>query len=301
MISKENIIEKVKEILETKTSLKKDSNGSYTGEIYVDYRDIHVEDEKTLASLCEKSLDEIYDYISECSCDADAEEYNCISSIVEQYLSKEELDEYGYIVDDFIRDNVYFELPSDFIWSTPVLTNILITAYEDWNVEYTENTIYRDSDDDTLKIGNGGVKWLIEQQGYSVEKFEEELNIEEKPFSNEFYKTVYDELLNTTTSLNALVVSTRMTLREFINLKQSLADKTLKAFKIDKSCDIGLVDFWQGSGSMLAITLEKDLEIPLENISDIYCDSSFCYGIGNIYGHDSYSYWTEVKYNIVTA
>ena len=293
-----NVIEKVKKILDKETSLRKNSDGCYIGEIYIDYRDMYITDEKTLVDLSEKGEDAVFDYIHECMCGADCHELNYIEGIIEESLTEEEYDEYEDEITKFIEDNIYFELPDDFVWGSEVLVNIVITAYDDWNVEFTENSLYED-DEDKTRLGSGGIRWLIEQQGYSAEEFESELNIQNKPFSNKFYETVYEELLNTTSSLNALVVSTKMTLKELIQLKEAHKKKTLKSFKIDKTCDIGLVDFWQGAGSLLNIKLDKDLEIPLENIDDICCDSSFSYNIGNIYGHDDCSYWTEVKYEAV--
>lgn len=295
-----NIIEKIKEILDKETSLRKNSDGCYVGEIYIDYRDMYITDKKTLADLSKEGEDAVFEYIHECTFEADIDEINYIRNVIKESLTEEEYDEYEDEITKFIEDNIYFELPDNFVWGSEVLVNIVITAYEDWNVEFTENSLYEDEDDeDKTRLGYGGIRWLIEQQGYNVEDFESEIDIEDKPFSNKFFETVYDELINTTTSLNALVVSTKMTLKELIELKEAHKKKSLKSFKIDKTCDIGLVDFWQGAGSLLNIKLDKDLEIPLENIDDICCDSSFSYNIGNIYGHDGYSYWTEVKYEAI--
>lgn len=295
-----NVIEKVKEILDTKTSLRKNSDGCYAGEIYVDYEDMYISDKKTLSDLSKEGEDAVFEYIHECTFEADIDEINYIRNVIKESLTEEEYDEYEDEITKFIEDNIYFELPDNFVWGSEVLVNIVITAYDDWNVEFTGNSLYEDEDDeDKTRLGYGGIRWLIEQQGYNVEDFESEIDIEDKPFSNKFFETVYDELINTTTSLNALVVSTKMTLKELIELKEAHKKKSLKSFKIDKTCDIGLVDFWQGAGSLLNIKLDKDLEIPLENIDDICCDSSFSYNIGNIYGHDGYSYWTEVKYEAI--
>ena len=295
-----NVIEKVKEILDKETSLRKNSDGCYVGEIYIDYRDMYITDKKTLSDLSKEGEDAVFEYIHECTFEADIDEINYIRNVIKESLTEEEYDEYEDEITKFIEDNIYFELPDNFVWGSEVLVNIVITAYDDWNVEFTGNSLYEDEDDeDKTRLGYGGIRWLIEQQGYNVEDFESEIDIEDKPFSNKFFETVYDELINTTTSLNALVVSTKMTLKELIELKEAHKKKSLKSFKIDKTCDIGLVDFWQGAGSLLNIKLDKDLEIPLENIDDICCDSSFSYNIGNIYGHDGYSYWTEVKYEAI--
>ena len=295
-----NVIEKVKEILDTKTSLRKNSDGCYAGEIYVDYEDMYISDKKTLSDLSKEGEDAVFEYIHECTFEADIDEINYIRNVIKESLTEEEYDEYEDEITKFIEDNIYFELPDNFVWGSEVLVNIVITAYDDWNVEFTGNSLYEDEDDeDKTRLGYGGIRWLIEQQGYNVEDFESEIDIEDKPFSNKFFETVYDELINTTTSLNALVVSTKMTLKELIELKEAHKKKSLKSFKIDKTCDIGLVDFWQGAGSLLNIKLDKDLEIPLENIDDICCDSSFSYNIGNIYGLGDSDYWTEVEYEAI--
>ena len=294
------LVKRIREIIEKETSLEKNADGTYTGEIYVDYRDMYIEDKDTLAELSEKGEDAVYDYIMDCSVECDVYEYSGIEETVKGRFTKDELEEYEDEIGDFIRDNIDFVLPEEFVWGSEVLVNIIITAYEDWNYEFTKNEIWRD-DDDKMRLCDGGIMWLIQQQGYSVEEFENEINTENVPFTNNLFDSIYNEILNTTTSLNALVISTKMTLRELIDLKKSHENKTLKSLKIDKSCDVGLVDFWQGAGSVLDIKLEKDLEIPLENIYEICSDSSYHYNIGNIYGHDSYSYWTDVKYSVVEA
>lgn len=267
----------IERILDTKTCLKKDSEGFYVGEICIDSDDMHIEDSKLLKELANKNLDGIYDFISDCLDNYLMDEYSYLYEIVEKYLDNETYELYSYEIQDFIREKVYFNAPQDFILGSEVLVNIIITAFDDWNTEFTENAFFRDEDnEDRIILGNGGLKWLIKQQGYNVKDFEDELNTANVPFSNKFFESIYNEIENTTTSLNALVVSTKMTLRELVELKEAFNNKTLKSFKIDKTCDIGLVDFWQGAGGLLDIALENDLVIPIENIDRICCDTEFC-------------------------
>lgn len=295
-----NLTKKIEKILDSELNLKKDSSGQYIGEIYMDDNDMYIEDKQTLSTLCEKGEEAIYECIRECSVDCDIHEYSHIREVVKKHFTTEELDKYENEIDDFITDRVTFVLPEDFVWGSEVLVNIVISGYDDWNVDFSQNCIFKD-DDDKFKLADGGIKWLIEQQGYNPKDFEKELNESNTPFSNKFYSTVYNELLNTTTSLNSLVTSTKMTLREFMKLKTLHEKKELKSLTLDKNCDIGLVDFWLGAGSVLEICLDKKLEIPLENIYQIDIDSSFNYGIESIYGMNEYDYWTEVKYSILVS
>ena len=162
-----------------------------------------------------------------------------------------------------------------------VLVNFVITAYDDWNYEFTRNKIYDG------KLLDGGLKWLIEQQGYSAEEFEEDLL--NASFRNDFFKSVYNEIINTTTQMNALVASFKISLANFNKLRE-IRERETKPIELPKKSKIGLVDFWQGAGSMLGIKLEKDLLLPHENINDIDIDENFNYSICEIYGLDISDY-----------
>lgn len=284
------IINKVKDILINNTNLEY-RDGHFYGEIYVDCRDMYIEDKETLKEYIKGGREYIEEQLMNILCECDSEDFGYVHQIVRENLSKEEYEENFDIIQDYLIDNISFYLPSEFIWGTEVPTNILITAYDDWNFEFTQNTFHK------KQLLEGGVSWLIQQQGYKVSDFEDEVFNKEE-FSNIFFKSLYQEIIDTTTDLNALTVSVKMTLKEFIDMKESLENKTLKELQISKYCDIGLVDFWLGAGGVLEIALEKDLVIPLENIYQIDCDYNFCYGISEIYGHDCNSYW---NYNLVLA
>lgn len=301
-MNKDNVIERVRVILDKETSLSKDSKGYYTGEIYIDYRDMYVEDKETLTSLSEKGVDGIQEYIIDCAYDAGLYELDYVKNLVKEKFSEEELSEYEDFIDDFIDEYVSFKVPEDFVWGSELLVDILISGYNDWDYDFSNNILYKDDEDnDRLKLADGGIKWLIEQQGYTAKQFEDEVNIENTPFTNKFFSTVYDELLNTTTSLNTLTVSVKMTLRELVKLKEHFNNKTLKCLKIKKDCNIGLVDFWLGAGSVVNICLEKDLVIPFENIYKICSDSTFSYNIGNIYGYYIDDYCTDFEYDTMNV
>ncbi|MBQ3423329.1 MAG: hypothetical protein IJH34_17115, partial [Romboutsia sp.] len=200
--------------------------------------------------LSESGEDAVYDYIDSCYFNSEIDENDYILDVIKSKFTDKELEEYEDYINDFVVDNIGFVFPKEFIWDSEVLVNITITGYNDYDYDFSHNTFYKDDNGDS-RLCNGAIKWLIEQQGYNVNDFEKELNIVDMPFTNEFFSSVYNEILNTTTSLNSLVVSTKMTLKELIDLKKSHSNSNFKTLKVGKNCDIGLVDFWQGAGSVL--------------------------------------------------
>ena len=92
-----------------------------------------------------------------------------------------------------------------------------------------------------------------------------------------------------------------MSLREYFDLVEGFENKSIKEIKIDKRCDVGLVDFWLGAGGTLNITLDKDLVIPIENIDRIDYDGNFCYGLSDTYGMSMNDYWNDTKFSVSMA
>lgn len=292
-MNKEQIILKVKEILNSKTNLTKISEDEYEGEVYVDYSDMYLESDM-LKEYIQKGREYLEDDMTHWLCDYDTHEYDYILGVIKDNIGDDVYEEFYDDILDYINDNVHFSFPSDFVWGTEVPVNILVTAYDDWNYEFTHNT-FQDG-----KLLDGGVKWLIQQQGYRVEDFEREV-FHESEFSNTFFKSLYQEIIDTTSDLNALTVSIRMKLKDYFNLVEDFENKRLKELKISKYCDIGLVDFWLGAGGTLSIALDKDLVIPIENIYRIDYDKNFCYGISEIYGMDMNDHWTDVNFSMTIA
>ena len=292
-MDKNQVILKVRDILDTKTGLNKISELEYEGEIYVDYQDMYL-DKDSLKKYTQKSREYLENDIISWTCESDTYEYDYILKVIEDNLEQDIYDEFYDDILDYIIDNVHFSFPSDFVWGTEVPVNILITAYDDWNYEYTNNTYYKG------KLLDGGVKWLIQQQGYNVKDFEREVFSDEK-FSNKLFESLHQEIIDTTTDLNALTVSIKMSLREYFDLVEGFENKSIKEIKIDKRCDVGLVDFWLGAGGTLNITLDKDLVIPIENIDRIDYDKNFCYGISDTYGMSMNDYWNDTKFSVSMA
>ena len=125
--------------------------------------------------------------------------------------------------------------------------------------------------------------WLINQQGYTEEQLQQAYEL-----NNSFLKSIENEMENVTTSMNALTFFVNMTFKDYINLKEKIAENKEYIIKIPKKAECGLVDYWHGAGSLLSIELEKPVEIPAKYIWTINLDDNIgSYGVGEIYGDDS--------------
>lgn len=66
--------------------------------------------------------------------------------------------------------------------------------------------------------------------------------------------------------------------------------KNRKYLVLDKEVNCGLIDFWNGSGSLLELKLEKDVKLPIKFVHEISPDSCYKWGFKNIYGCDDSFY-----------
>lgn len=295
---KNNILEeRIKEIIEKKLFLKKNADGTYLNEVYIKHHEMHITDTNTLVKLSEGGKEAVYEYLDELYMLNYDNEINYIESLIREHLGEDEFFKNKDIIYEFITDNISIVFPDRFVWSSPVCVNLIIEAFNESEVDFTRNC-FSECDKNNLVLKNGSIKWLINQQGYSVDEFNKEACLK-NTFSNNFYSSIFNELSEATSSMNALTVSFIMALKDVIELKELLNDKKFSAFKLDKKCNLGLVDFWSGTGSMLSIKLENNLVIPIKNIFNVSIDSAFEYGLSDIYGIDNFCYWNEVPYEII--
>ena len=129
--------------------------------------------------------------------------------------------------------------------------------------------------------------WLAKTQGYSKEDFEKSINLINEDLSkSRFLESVYDELENCTSHMNALVFLKKMTLKEYLET----LDNPHKPIHITKDIRCGLFDKWMGAGGLLDIRLEKDIDIDPSNIHEVVVDELFKYNIHDVYGVTD-SFW----------
>lgn len=295
-ITEENLVSEISSILDSKFNLDK-KEGYYFGELYLDYSDYDV-DYSTLLEILknedprESALEKLNEWhLNYCDC-----EYDYILNEIKNIIGDDNWNGFEHKIIDYVHENVCFDFPSDFLWNADILTNIVIDAYNESNEDFTNNTMYEG------ELLEGGIKWLIQQQGYKVEDFEKEVEELENSeggfeFSNKFFNSVNEELFNATYSMNQLTLFVKMTLEDVIKIKEQVKEGNLKEIQISKDVNLGLMNPWNGSGSMLEIVLEKDIIIPKEFIFTVNYDGGDGYGAQEIYGLGD-DYWTQSKIEV---
>jgi hypothetical protein len=286
----------------------------FYGEIYADYRDEFSDENISdiLKSNCpqerfnEIMFDSYFDYEWELKSDV-------IQFVINELEDNEEIRcaEITDLIQAYCDEHIYFNYPYQHYLDQEVCIDILVDT-GDLNFDYTLNSVYPhyNSNIEDEIDERASLVWLSSQQGYNKEQLEKALK-EEMYSGSKFLKSVREEVLNASTSMNCLTFLAKMTLRDAIKLQERIKeDKKLKSdgswydpknrlgtdfITIDKSVECGLFDTWNGGGSMLEIVLEKDIQLPLKYIDSIEVDSCSTrgYGVADVYGLDS-SPWRDV-------
>ena len=190
-----------------------------------------------------------------------------------------DLGEKGIEIDDtvceIIIDNVKINYPTEhFLNNTELYVNIGLDT-GDGNYDYTLNGYDKVYDESSML-------WLALQQGYTREEYENVI-LEEEFTISDFLESAYYEVTNSTTDIGKLTFFVKMTLGELIELREVINQKKDFTITLDKNTYGGLVDIWNGAGSVLGLKLEKDIVIP-SDILTIEVDGENGYSIENIYG-----------------
>jgi hypothetical protein len=286
----------------------------FCGEIYADYRDEFSDENISdiLKSNCPQErfngimFDSYFDYEWELKADV-------IQFVINELEDNEEIRcaEITDLIQAYCDEHIYFNYPYQHYLDQEVCIDILVDT-GDLNFDYTLNSVYPhyNSNIEDEIDERASLVWLSSQQGYNKEQLEKALK-EEMYDGSKFLKSVREEVLNASTSMNCLTFLVKMTFRDAIKLQERIKeDKKLKSdgswyepenrlgtdfITIDKSVECGLFDTWNGSGSTLEIVLEKDIQLPLKYIDSIEVDSCSTrgYGVADVYGLDS-SPWRDV-------
>jgi len=292
-VTQEQVIERVKDILTTKTCLAEKDDGTYESEIYVDYRDEL--DKKTIEKIFENNnpKEMFEDTISEGYLNSEFENENDVNEIVKENFDDAEngffYDEHEDFIRDWIRERLRFKYPHDHYLRQDVYIDIIANT-GDGNYDYTINNLF--GNDCCECDANSSVIWLLKQQGYTKRQITRFIKKEDFQGSK-FLESVYTECLNTSSSMNALSFFVSMTLGEYFDLHNTIKLKNKSSRKkiiLEKGTPCGLYDPWNGAGSLLEINLEKDVVLPLKFLDSALPDGHRGYGIVSIYGMDS-SFW----------
>lgn len=305
-----DIKELVKDYLAENHAREKKEDGNYHFEIYVDYRDEI--DDSTAQEILES--DSSYDILIEKLWDwYQEQEWDIIDDLVDDFKKKvdpellEDADiiEDGNLDDGDIREElmniVCVDYPEDWALSQEFCFNIIISNGDD-NYDFWLNEHIVDEDGKVDENAEkAGLVWLAKQQGYTLEEVIEALNSnptiqQMKPFLSSINNEVYNGY-----GCEALIFCVKMTLGQAIKLKEKMKENPNGSIVLDKRATCGLFNLWDGSGSILDISCEKDIEIPFENIWKFYVDkrrSNRYDSIHNVYGTDGSlwkNYLKEIK------
>lgn len=280
---------------------EKKEDGNYHFEIYVDYRDEI--DDSTASEIIENDypqdvlMQKFREWYEE-------QEWDIIDNLVDDFkdrvdpklLEDANIIEDGNLDDEDIReefmDIVYVDYPEDWALSQEFCFDIIVSNGDD-NYDFWLNEHIVDEDgkiDENAE--KAGLVWLAKQQGYTFEELVKILKSEYVEEPKTFLETVQQEVANGY-GCEALTFCVKMTLGQAIKLKEKMKENPNGSIVLDKRATCGLFNLWDGSGSILDIICEKDVEIPFENIWKFYIDESRSDrydSIHNVYGTDD-SLW----------
>lgn len=287
------IIERIKDIIKKHMYMKQDEQGYFHSDIYVDYRDGLNDDNIKDIIEADNKMDAFYDtldqYVTECI----IYEENEFMRIMGNNWDEETYGEF-YEYEDFIRDwmfdNVYFNFPYDHYLKDTIQVNLVVDT-GDGNYDYTLNNFlsYNASEDEYKEIEEeSSILWLVKQQGYTKEDLIKQI---EEGTDSKFLQSVEQELIDCVSHMNALTFFVSMTIKEFIELEN--AEKIV----LTNGTNAGLMDYWNGAGSLLGIDLEKPVELDMELVSP-HVDGHRGYGVNDVYGMSS-DFWKDSVEKII--
>ena len=298
-----DINELVKDYLAEHHAWRKNANGEYHFNIYVDYRDEI--DDSTAQEILDNDysrdalFEKLWDWYQE-------SEWDIIDDLVDDFkkrvdpklLEDANIIEDGNLNDEDIRDkimdSIYVDYPVDWALGQKFCFNVVVSnGDDDYDFWLNEYIVDEDGNVDE-NAEKSGIVWLTKQQGYTLEELVEILKNGDIKEPKTFLETVLQEIANGY-GCEALTFCVKMTLGQAIALKERTKENPNGSIVIDKKAECGLFDPWEGGGSVLEIACEKDIEIPFGNVWKFYIDerrSSRYDSIHNVYGTDS-SLWRD--------
>ena len=209
------------------------------------------------------------------------------------------------------------------------ISNILGQDEPEWALEDRLSDYYQDTEwqyhDDIIdkfqKTEEGGkydydeiddkasLVWLAKTQGYTKEQLQNQLtNGEDKHDTKGFLETVYQEIINCSTSCPTLVFPIKMTLEQAMKICKIINNRDEGGYKynpeeredcgsiiIDKNVECALYDYDAGGGGCWGIELEKDVELPIKFIYMAIPDGVLPYSMGSCYGVTSECWKKAIK------
>ena len=283
-----------------------EKNDCYFDEPYIDYNDKL--DDKEISKILKSDDPErmLIDILCDCYED---DEWQFKKQIINKFQETEAGSKYSW-------EEIYNELPE--IWyfgiqyecyeQQEVCMDILVDT-GDMNYDYTLNAVYphyNGREDDEID-DKASLVWLAKTQGYTKEQLQNQLtNGKDKLDVKGFLETVYQEVINCSTSCPTLIFPIKMTLEQAMKICQIINKRDEGGYKynpekredcgsivIDKNVDCVLYDYDEGGGGCWGIELEKDVELPIKFIHIAIPDGALHYSMKECYGVTS-ECWKKV-------
>ena len=303
---KERLEAEALRFLREQPGLRDNGDGTFSQEIYADYRDVM--DDRTAAEICESddALQTFYekmyewydDYACQLRCDLQAELERELEAAYPDGLSEEE----RTALEEILIEAVYYDYPEEHYLNqkfyVTIMTDtgdanydfVLNSAYPCWYGKYGERIDRR-----------AGIAWLARSQGYSKTQLQEALKEGDMANPKGFLESMRVELANLPSSMSTVTFLVKMTLEQLISVNAVLRKYERKMRRrhmtrkrsdcgyvvLGKETMTGLFNPWSGAGSMLEVELEKDVRLPIKFIYSALPDGAgrWRYGsVGDVYG-----------------
>lgn len=290
-------------------------------EIDTDYND-ELRDDQISKLLDKKHPKEaFYDLINELYIET---EYDIYQDLWKEFINdniftesqKDFLENNEEVLKDYLRDKLLLNYPYDHYLEQTVNCDIVIDN-GDQDAEFCRHDCYPNyiaNDNIHSNLSReSGMMLIANLQGYSNKQFKniyrqyalsrmydkqaKQKQLEEK---YPFITSCYNEIWECPTSQSCFVICINISLEDLINWHENKEDVHIPK---DIICT-GLYNYWSGGGSLLEITLEKNIVIPKEKIAYLLPDEAwhtsqhqgilFGYSIQNCYGLE-YDAWLPLN------
>ena len=303
----------MKEKAETLAEVWKKADGTLVCEIYADYRDEL--GPKTIKEILESSdpYGAFYETIMEMYSDAVGQYeseivHDLMKRMPDDFLLPLDDDDIESLFQEWVMENIYFDLPEKHFLNQDVCTNIMVDVGEG-NYDFCGNVPWI-ADHDEENPRPSAILWLMAQQGYGEAVIEHCIKNPELIAHLEtpkFMESVHAECESVHSHMNALTFLVRMSLEQLIDLNDLMEERN-KADEqgmqyhperrkytdyiiINKDATCGLYDPWYGAGSEMDIKLEQDVILPIKFIDSAMPDGWRGYKVKEVY--DVSDIWWE--------
>ena len=298
-------------ILDTLPGYDRREDGTFTYEIYADYRDEM--DSKTAVRILQsedpvqsfwEQLDEWYrDY--QWTLEGELENNVKDKLLTGPYANGMSGEDYDRL-HDVLADLVYFNLPEEHFLKQTFRVNIMVDT-GDGNYDYTLNSAYPCwyGDYKAPIDPKAGIAWLAKTQGHTRGQLKRALQQGDMADPKGFLESMRVELANLPSAMSAVTFLVELTLEQLMELNRLIRLQDRNGIHYDnrknpycgyivigKDTMTGLYDPWNGGGSVFEIQLEQDVRLPIKYIRSALPDGGDGYSVGSVYGMCG-SAWTS--------